>query len=89
MLTDYKSFCIVLEMNALARAVEIAGGQSALARLIGEPVKQGHVWYWLNTANGIVPAEYCIAIENGTGVSRHELRPDVFGAERAANDRAA
>lgn len=72
-------------MSALEKAVEKAGGQSALARLIGAPVKQAHVWYWLKSANGTVPAEYCIAIENGTGVSRHDLRPDVFGPrERAA-----
>lgn len=66
-------------MNALERAVETAGSQSALARGIGGKVKQGHVWHWLNLAGGKVPAEHVAKIEELTGVSRHELRPDIFG----------
>jgi len=27
-----------------------------------------------------VPAEHCIPLETLTGIDRHELRPDVFGA---------
>ncbi len=63
---------------ALQRAVEKAGGQSALARACG--VKQGHVWHWLNKSLR-VPAEHALAVEVATGgaVSRHELRPDIFG----------
>lgn len=30
---------------------------------------------------GKVPANRCIAVEKYTGISRHELRPDVFGPE--------
>jgi DNA-binding transcriptional regulator YdaS (Cro superfamily) len=67
-------------MNALERAVEAAGGQSALARGIGGKIKQAHVWNWLNLAGGKVPAQHVISIEEFTGVSRHELRPDIFGA---------
>jgi DNA-binding transcriptional regulator YdaS (Cro superfamily) len=28
-----------------------------------------------------IPAEYVLAIEGVTGISRHDLRPDVFGPE--------
>ena len=61
----------------LEKAVEIVGGQSALARACG--VKQGHVWYWLNEADQ-VPAEHVLKIEEATGgkVSRHDLRPDIY-----------
>lgn len=62
----------------LKRAVEIAGGQAPLARAIG--VKQQHVWNWLHR-DCKTPAEHVLAIEKAVGgqVSRHDLRPDVFG----------
>lgn len=62
----------------LKRAVELAGGQSSLARAIG--VKQQHVWNWLNR-DGKTPPERAIPIEVAVGgaVTRYELRPDVFG----------
>jgi DNA-binding transcriptional regulator YdaS (Cro superfamily) len=65
-------------LSALARAIEIAGGQTALARAI--ECKQAHVWNWLNR-DKCVPAEKCRAIEAATNgqVTRYELRPDVFG----------
>src|SRR3954471_303752 len=67
-------------LAALQRAVEIAGSQSALARAIG--VKQAHVWNWLQS--GRVPAEHVLAVEGATAVSRHDLRPDVFGDSPSA-----
>lgn len=67
--------------NALAKAVEVAGGQSALAAKLG--VKQGHIWYWLNKHPNGVPAEYVLPIERETGVSRHDLRPDIYPPEAA------
>ena len=67
----------VMDHSPLERAVEIAGGQSALARKLG--LKQANVWHWLNRAEH-VPAEQAIAIELATGgaVTRAELRPDLF-----------
>lgn len=71
--------------NALQRAVEITGGQSALARAIG--VKQAHVWYWLNRMQGKVTAEHVLAIESATGgqVTRSELRPDLYPPDEEAS----
>jgi DNA-binding transcriptional regulator YdaS (Cro superfamily) len=31
-----------------------------------------------------LPAEFCLAVEDATGVSRHRLRPDIFGPGKAA-----
>lgn len=74
----------------LERAIELVGGQSALARLCG--VKQGHVWHWLRQAKR-VPAERVIPIEMATkgAVTRHDLRPDLYPVaqeEIAAEDAA-
>lgn len=59
--------------RALKRAVKAAGGQSALARKLG--IKRQAVGQWLA---GTVPIERCVAIEFYTGVTRKELRPDIF-----------
>ena len=68
-------------IDALSRAIEIAGSQAALAVRIGGKVKQQHVSYWVR--NGIVPAEHVLAIEAATAraVTRGELRPDLYPAE--------
>ncbi len=73
-------------MDALTRAIESAGGVGKLASAIG--LKQNVVGNW--RLRGQVPAQHCIAIETATtgAVTRHDLRPDVFGAP-AANDDSA
>jgi DNA-binding transcriptional regulator YdaS (Cro superfamily) len=64
---------------ALRRAIEVVDSQSALARALG--INQQNVSYWLHEGKGKVPAEYCTGIERATGgkVTRHDLRPDLFG----------
>lgn len=72
------------EQLALQRAVEAAGSQTELAarlaKATGKPVRQGHVWKWLQSANG-VSAEMAIQVEQAVEglVTRYELRPAVFG----------
>lgn len=61
--------------KALTAAVKKAGGQAGLARLIG--VSQPSVWHWVHKSRR-VPAEYVLTVEEKTGVSRHELRPDLY-----------
>jgi DNA-binding transcriptional regulator YdaS (Cro superfamily) len=59
-------------------AIERAKGertQAEFADLIG--VTQPLVSYWLKRQQ--VGAQYVLAVEAKTGVSRHELRPDIFG----------
>lgn len=66
-------------IEALRKAVQIAGGQSQLAKAVG--VKQQHVWNWLN--RDMKPAAgRVLAIEEAVAgrVTRYQLRPDVFGS---------
>lgn len=67
-----------MSQSALERAIEAAGSQAELARRIGK--KQAHIWNWLNR-DKCVPAEVAIPIEQATEgkVTRHDLRPDIFG----------
>ena len=57
--------------SGLERAIDAAGGISALARLVG--VAQPSVSNWRR-----VPAERVLAVEAATAVSRHHLRPDLY-----------
>lgn len=66
-----------MSQSAFQRAVNAAGGQKPLADKIG--TTQSMVWYWLRHAKRGPAAEYVPAIEQATGISRHDLRPDVFG----------
>lgn len=52
-----------------------AGTQEALAELLG--VSQPTVSNWLNRSKQL-PAEYVLRTERFTGVSRHDLRPDIY-----------
>jgi DNA-binding transcriptional regulator YdaS (Cro superfamily) len=67
--------------TALEIAVEKVGGQSAFARL--HSVSQPTVWAWLRNGKPL-PAEYVLTTERETGVSRHDLRPDLYPREDAA-----
>lgn len=66
--------------NAAAKAAKAVGGQSALARLL-ECTPQA---VQKMCATGRIPAERVLKIEELTGVSRHELRPDLYPAEEPA-----
>lgn len=67
-----------MNLEALERAIKSAGGQSALARFLG--TTQGNIWGWLNNSKSI-PPKWVLKIEELTGVSRHELRPDIYPLE--------
>lgn len=66
-----------MTISALETAIGIAGGQTALGRLIGKDQKS--IWAWLNTTKQ-VPAEFVIPIEKAVNgqVTRFELRPDIY-----------
>jgi len=63
------------EKTPFEQAIHKAGGQVALAEAIG--TSQQLVSYWLKKK---VPAEWVVKIEEQTGITRHQLRPDIFGA---------
>ena len=62
-------------VTPIDRAIAICGNQQELARRIGR--SQQVVSYWKRKKT--VPPEAVPAIEAATGISRHEMRPDVFG----------
>ncbi len=68
-------------------AIKAAGTQQALADKLG--IRSASISEW--KSRGRVPAERVLEIETQTGISRHELRPDVFGPAPAesATERAA
>lgn len=63
------------------RIAEALGSQSALARLCG--VSQQSVSKWV-LRNKELPAEHVLAVEHATGISRHDLRPDIYPREASA-----
>ena len=77
--------------EALQHAVNLAGGRAALGRAVAEkmkleqPVTRHAIFEWGKAP----PPKYCLAIEAVTGVSRHELRPDIFGDPEPNPKRAA
>lgn len=60
---------------ALREAVKRIGSQSATGRLL--KVSQAAVWEWLRK-DKVLPAEHVLTVEAETGISRHDLRPDVY-----------
>lgn len=66
-------------ITAVKIAAEKIGGVVALARKLG--VKHPSLHNWTR-----VPDRHCLEIEKLSGISRHDLRPDIFGpAKEAAN----
>jgi DNA-binding transcriptional regulator YdaS (Cro superfamily) len=57
------------------------GTQSRLAEHLG--LQPSTVSQWKE-----VPAQYVLEVERMTGVSRHDLRPDVFGEAQASETAA-
>jgi hypothetical protein len=70
--------CMAIEHDLdseLARAVREAGSQSAFGRLVGR--RQSTIREWLKT--GKVAPGAVLTVEAKTGISRHRLRPDIYG----------
>ncbi|PTW45098.1 YdaS antitoxin of YdaST toxin-antitoxin system [Sphingomonas faeni] len=66
--------------SALARAVRVAGSQSAFGRLVKK--RQSTVREWLLADR--LPGEYVLAIELATKIPKEELRPDLYVPVAAA-----
>ena len=58
-------------INIVTKAVKKAGGVSSLARQLG--IKHNAFYVWKR-----IPAERVLDIERITGISRHDLRPDLY-----------
>lgn len=64
--------------QALRRALAIVGTQAKLAAICkcGQP----HISKLIRR-NRPIPAEFVLRVEAATGVSRHDLRPDIYPVE--------
>jgi DNA-binding transcriptional regulator YdaS (Cro superfamily) len=62
--------------EALKRAIEAAGGLTALAKPLGISAQAISQW-------DEVPPLRVLGVERASGVSRHELRPDLYPLEAA------
>lgn len=69
--------------SPLCLAVREAGSQSAFGRLLGK--RQSVIFGWLREGRPL-PAEHVLAVEQATGISRHDLRPDIYPREDASRD---
>lgn len=68
--------------KSIIKAVKLAGGQSALAKLCGHGIKQQQVYNWLHRDKR-VSHRWALLVEkalNGA-VTRYELRPDIYPKE--------
>lgn len=72
--------------SPLARAVRAAGSQSAFGRIVGRNQSTVHDWLSLEKP---LPAEHVLTVEAATGISRHDLRPDIYPREAATAAPAA
>ena len=62
-------------MLGLDKAIKAAGGKRRLATALN--IKPSSLSRWIHRYNGRVPAERVIQIYQLTGVTPHELRPDL------------
>ncbi|HHC2779102.1 MULTISPECIES: transcriptional regulator [Klebsiella pneumoniae complex] len=63
-------------MNGLTKAIKSAGTATKLANMLG--IKPMSVSRWKNRYQGVVPADRVLPIFTATGVTPHELRPDLY-----------
>ncbi len=63
-------------MDSLQKAIAEAGSASALARGLGVSPKT--ISLWRTRSSGVVPVDRVMAIFDLTGVTPHELRPDIY-----------
>lgn len=61
--------------DSLKKAISLAGGQRRLAAALG--IKQPSISEWLR--RGQIPVERVARVTQVTGMTREELRPDIFG----------
>ena len=70
------------DLSALGRAKAVVGGNTGLSRALDSAISPQAISQWKQ-----VPAERVLDVERATGISRHDLRPDLYPPEevRAAS----
>jgi DNA-binding transcriptional regulator YdaS (Cro superfamily) len=67
--------------SPIEKAIEALGGPTKAATALGLS-NPSVILNWRK--RGQVPADKVLAVEEASGISRHELRPDVFGTGKAS-----
>lgn len=62
-----------IKNEGLKNAIAKAGSQVELAKRLGVSQQRFHWW-----TKHKLPAEWVLSVEKASGVSRHELRPDLY-----------
>jgi DNA-binding transcriptional regulator YdaS (Cro superfamily) len=65
--------------DALVTAIRAAGNQKKLAEICG--CSRANISQSFRAGRGL-PARFCVNVEQALGISRHVLRPDVFGERK-------
>lgn len=65
--------------DLIDRAADVVGGQRALAEAMGISPQAVNKW-----KSSRVPAERVLDFERVSGLSRHEIRPDIYPREAVA-----
>ncbi|MBP1034871.1 helix-turn-helix domain-containing protein [Serratia fonticola] len=63
-------------MSALDKAIRRAGNATKLAEKLG--LSSMAISHWKNRYKGLIPSDHVLPIFNLTGVTPHELRPDLY-----------
>jgi len=70
---------IVTPEEALVEAIRKAGGPAAVGRAFDPPISRAAVSQWR-----VAPYKRCLRLAELSGISVHQLRPDVYGPGAAA-----
>ena len=70
---------------SVQKAIEQSGGVGPLSRRIGVTYQAVQQW----AKAGRIPVERVLEVERLTGISRHELRPDIYGTAPTAEPQGA
>jgi DNA-binding transcriptional regulator YdaS (Cro superfamily) len=62
--------------RVIQRVLAKAGGPTAVATLLGPPIKRQNVEYWVRVSD--IPAEHCPALERALGIPCQQLRGDLI-----------
>ncbi|EPI3542707.1 TPA: transcriptional regulator [Klebsiella pneumoniae] len=65
-----------MNIETLQRAIALAGSTKKFAQLLG--ISEQAVGRWKNKYKGRVPAGRVLSVFQVTGVTPHELRPDLY-----------
>ena len=80
-MTTPTATAVPVGIDALQRAISQAGGVTKFSAALGVPYQLVQGWRD-GSRRFATPAEYVLRVEAVSGVSRHDLRPDIYPLEQ-------